>query len=225
MNAYLTLNILYSFPELWDPASSSSRPTDYRSTKLYQVMLRYCTWSGCSSEVAKYPHRAFFGIGDNQFHSWPCMDSAFELKYRPPGSSDDYRRFAKSQFPYGQAPFDEFLNAESNSTGYLPDGAAVAVVRDILYRKRLPLELVNDVMERADYTVKRRLVYPHDPFHAGNKEELQKHLKYCWRLIINCNMMADALGMKIGWEGLIYRILSWQISASGGRMIGRPDIT
>lgn len=152
------------------------------------------------------------------------MDPVFELKYRPPSSSDERRRFGENEFPYGQAPIQEFLNAEKHSTGYLPDGAAVAFAKNILYSNRLPTELVDDVMEQADYTVKRRLVYPDDPFHAGNKEELQKYLKYCWRLIINCNVMADALGVKIGWEGLIYRILSWQISALGGRRIGMPDI-
>lgn len=152
------------------------------------------------------------------------MDPIFDLKYIPRGSDDKSRRFGIVEFPYGQAPIEEFLNSEKHSTRYLPDVSAVAFVRNVLYSNGLPTELVDDVMERADYTVKRRLVHPDDPFHLRNMEELQKYLKYCWKLIVDCNMMADALGVKIEWEDLIYRTLSWQISSSGGRKIRRLDV-
>lgn len=224
LNAYISLNILYCFPALWDSASSSSnRPVDYRSTKLYQLMLRSCTWSDCTSEVANYPHRVFFGIGDHQFKSYARIEPEFALKYMPADTKVSMSDF-RIRFPYGQAPFQDFLNSERHDTGYLPDVSAVALVRHMLYSKGLPVELVDDVMEKADYTVKRRLVYPHDPFHPGNVNELQKYLKNCWRLLINCNMMADALGISIEWEGLIYRSLSGHISSLGGRKIGRPDV-
>ncbi|PCG93600.1 Hypothetical protein PENO1_040590 [Penicillium occitanis (nom. inval.)] len=226
LNTYLTLNILYSFPALWDPASSSTsrnRRTDYRSTKLYQMMLRTCTWSGGTSEISKYPHRAFFGIGDHQFRSWPCLDPVFSYRYNDSRSSDEIG-FGRVEFPYGVASIAELLNAEKHDTGYLPDVAAVAFVRNVLYSNRLPTELVDDVMDKADYTVKRSLVHPHDPFHGGNAEELRKYLTFCWRVMVDCNMMADALGVRIGWERLICRILQEQISSLGGRKIRVPDI-
>lgn len=106
----------------------------------------------------------------------------------------------------------------------MPDVAAVALVRGLLYANRLPTELVDDVMDKADYTVKRRLAYPHDPFHGGNAEELRKYLKFCWRVMVDCNMMADALGPRIEWEWSICRILEEQISSLGGRKIRIPDI-
>lgn len=147
------------------------------------------------------------------------MDANFSFKYIRP--SDASKRFSVD-FPYGLAPIEEFLNAEKHDTGYLPDVSAVAIVRNVLYSNGLPTELVDDVMDKADYTVKRRLVYPHDPFHRGNAEELRGYLKFCWKVMVNCNMMADALGMKIGWEKSIYIILGAQISSLGGRKIRRP---
>ncbi|KUL87933.1 hypothetical protein ZTR_03849 [Talaromyces verruculosus] len=226
LNTYLTLNILYCFPALWDSASSSkpsNRRTDYRSTKLYQIMLRTCTWSGGTSEISQYPHRAFFGIGDHQFRRWPCLDGVFSYRYNQSRSNDEIG-LGRVEFPYGVAPIAELLNAEKHETGYLPDVAAVAFVRNVLYSNRLPTELVDDVMDKADYTVKRRLVHPHDPFHGGNAEELRKYLKFCWRVMVDCNMMADALGVTIEWEGLICRILQKQISSLGGKKIRIPDI-
>ncbi|KAE8550498.1 hypothetical protein EYB25_006725 [Talaromyces marneffei] len=221
LSAYLSLNILYCFPSLWDPASSTSRPTDYRSTKLYQRMLRQCTWCCCTSEAAMYPHREFFGIGDEQFGFWPRIKPDFALKYM--AYVDKRTGYEDKHVPYGAAPIQDFLDSEKHDTGYLPDVSAVALVRILLYRKGLPVELVDDVMEKADYTPKRKLVYSDDPFHQGNLEELQKYLKYCWQLIINCNLMADALGVKIGWEDQIYRFFLWYISSSEGRKIKRPD--
>lgn len=163
-----------------------------------------------------YPHRAFFGIGDDQFRSWPRFDPVFDLKYGPRPDPKAFNR----EFPYGLAPIEEVLNAEEHDTGYLPDVTAVAFVRSMLYKNGLPVELIDDVLEEADYTVKRRLVYAHDPFHLANVGELQNYLKYCWRVMINCNMMADQLRVKIDWEGLIYRTLSSQLSSPGGRKLG-----
>ncbi|EED16257.1 hypothetical protein TSTA_013570 [Talaromyces stipitatus ATCC 10500] len=213
LNAYLCLNILYCFPALWDDASST-RPIDYRSTKVYQRTLRSCTWSDVTSEVPHYPHRAFFGIDDRQFREWPRMSPEFGTKYMPDIYTLSEWSFRDRVFPYGAAPIDDFLKSE-NEVGYLPDVASVALVRTILYSKGLPPELTADVMEKADYTVKRRLSHPHDPFHPGNLDELHKYLTYCWRLMVNCNMMADALGINIEWEVYIYRFLTYYISLPG----------
>jgi hypothetical protein len=133
---------------------------------------------------------------------------------------DKTRRDERRNFPYGRASFQDILNSERHDTGYLPDVSAVALVRDMLYDKGLPAELISDVMENADYTVKRRLVFANDPFYPGNINELQKYLKYCWQLLINCNMMADALGVKIDWEHLIYRFLAVHMSSLGEKKIG-----
>ncbi|KAH8696549.1 hypothetical protein BGW36DRAFT_321877 [Talaromyces proteolyticus] len=215
LNAYLCLNILYEFPALWDSTSSSSKLADYRSTKLYQRTLRTCTYSTCTSEIAKYPHRAFFGISDDQFKfGQNNMPDIYSIH-----SAGKYFEDEKN-FPYGLAPIEDFLSSKKHEVEYLPDIFAVAVVRDVLRLKSLPEELVYDVMERADYTVKRRLIYPDDPFHPGNRDELQRYLKYCWQLVVNCNMMAEELEVSIEWDDLIYKFLSTFLSSPGGRKIG-----
>lgn len=69
--------------------------------------------------------------------------------------------------------------------------------------KGLPIELALDVMELAGYEAKRRLNIPHDPLHPYNRKELAQYLKYCWQLLVRCDMMAKALDMKIPWKVLI----------------------
>lgn len=66
--------------------------------------------------------------------------------------------------------------------------------------KGLPVELAVRVMHFMNYKAKRRLTIPNDPFHPGNKEELVKYLKYCWKLLVCCEVMAKALGMHINWR-------------------------
>lgn len=185
-------------------------------------MLRYCTSSDSTSEVGKYPHIAFYGIGDDRFRSWPHFKPVLRLKYMPDIDKKDMVR--ERHIPYGAVPFEDSLNSKVHTTEHLPDVSAVALVGDMLHSKGLPVELVDDVMEKADYTAKRRLVYAHDPLHPGNLEELQQYLKYCWRLMVNCNLMADALGTGIEWESVIYRFLAGHISSLGEKRIARPDI-
>ncbi|KAB8078781.1 hypothetical protein BDV29DRAFT_152421 [Aspergillus leporis] len=65
--AYIWLQVVYCFPEMWDEASDKTDETDYRHAKFYQYMLRTCTASRRTSDVVTYPHRQFSGISDSQF--------------------------------------------------------------------------------------------------------------------------------------------------------------
>lgn len=174
-------------------------------------MVKTCTRSRCTSAVAVYPHKAFFGIVDKQFEYYALLRPEFGYKYlvETAGTYDPrrYTTTTEDKFPYGLAPFEEFLSAEVLITDYLPNADEVQLVKAMLHLKGLPEELVLDVMEHADYTVKRRLIQPHDPFHCDNREELHHYLKYCWRLLINCNMMAEALGSPIDWAALVEHFL------------------
>lgn len=58
-------------------------------------------------------------------------------------------------------------------------------------------------MELAGYEHFGRLNEPHDPLHPSNREELGRYFTYCWRVLVNCDMMAKALGMKLPWEELL----------------------
>ncbi|KAL4790344.1 hypothetical protein BDV19DRAFT_394115 [Aspergillus venezuelensis] len=55
LDAYIALNIIYSFPALWEPQSG-----------FYQRMLYLCNTSEYNP-TASYPHQQFFGIPEDHF--------------------------------------------------------------------------------------------------------------------------------------------------------------
>lgn len=84
---------------------------------------------------------------------------------------------------------------------YLPASDDVDEVRGMLGRKGLPAELALDVTELAGYEVPRRV--PHDPLHPLNRNDLARYLKYCWQILIRCDMLAKALDIKLHWKSLV----------------------
>lgn len=162
--------------------------------RIYQYMLKQCTMGGMTSEVATYPHRQFFGIQDGQFH----------VRGHPRDGKLRHTR----RFPYGLLSFENFLSSEKLVE---PKSARSAVrqVQETLYSKGLPMELVLEIMGWAGYTEdpNARLEVPHDPFHPENREELAKYLRYCWQLLVRCDMLAAALGKAIPWRYLISKAM------------------
>lgn len=157
--------------------------------------------------MSTYPHRQFFGIRDDQFRGEflvPTIRKSHWLRWvdpKPGNRAYDYRRRARH---YGKVPINEFLTLENATLeGHQPGISDVVLVRDYLYQMGLPAELVLHVMELAGYETLGRLSEPHDPFHPSNREELGRYLKYCWRLLVHCDMMAKALGMELPWEELL----------------------
>ncbi|GFF40610.1 hypothetical protein IFM46972_06266 [Aspergillus udagawae] len=208
LRAYICLNTIYCFPKIWDDASGRTAEMDYRNTKFYQYTLRTCTGTGQTSEVSTYPHRQFFGIGNNQFkgeYCYPKVRSTHWLRWADKKLQDNRWHYCRRADHYGKVPIDEFLTLENEMfVGHQPGLSDVALVRDYLFQKGLPAELVLNVMELAGYEpVGGRLNEPHDPFHPSNRKELALYLTYCWRLLVHCDVMAKALGMKLPWEELL----------------------
>lgn len=202
LRAYICLNVMYCFPELWDPASGKSKVKDYRRTRVYQDMLRNCTYSGITSDIVTYPHRDFFGIEKHQFEE--------HVRLRDRERWADFlekETHRDDEYPYGLVSIDEFLTIEK-LIGYQPHISEVEHVRWMLCRKGLPLELAMDIMDIAEYTPRRRLKVANDPLHPENRDELEKYLDYCWQLLIRCEMMAEAAGMEICWqEEAVWRMI------------------
>lgn len=197
MLPYMCLNVIYCFPETWDPASGRTDERDYRQMRMYQYMLKTCTMSGVTADVATHPHRQFFGIADYQFHR--------TLEF------------------CGKLSFKDFLNSD-NMTETKAVRSDIPRVQQILHSKGLPMELVLDIMEMAEYAPVGRLQVPHDPFHRDNRGELAKYLKYCWELLVRCDMMAGALGMEIPWKDLMIETMRGLFGCGPRRWIGRsPD--
>lgn len=196
----MCLNVLYCFPETWDLASGRTDETDYRGTRFYQYMLRTCTLSGKTSEVATHPHRQFFGIERGQFKHRRSLEHG-----------KHWALFSESQV-YGLMPIEEFLVCGQQEplleARYRPrEESEVTHVRSILCGLGLPVELVLDIMDMAGYEALWRLKVPDDPLHWGNKDQLVDYLKYCWILMIRSDIMAKALGMEIPWKEMVSNCL------------------
>lgn len=183
-------------------------------------MVRNVTQQCRTSEVATYPHRRFFGIEDDQFRGsdYFCIkDQGHWLRLGPHANKYGY---VHGKHVYGKVPFHDFLTLECPTT-HEPAVLDIDQVRSILCSKGLPIELAFDVMEFADYTPKWRLNVPHDPFHPSNREELDRYLKYCWQLVVRCDVVAKGLSMKIYWEDLVTDCISqlWEARESNHRKL------
>ncbi|KAK3898227.1 hypothetical protein C8A05DRAFT_19145 [Staphylotrichum tortipilum] len=204
---YIALNVISCFPETWDSASGKTNEKDYRRMRIYQYMLKHCTKSGMTTEVATHPHRQFFGIADGQF-------KRYGTEFRGPGLHIPY--------PYGLMPLEAFLNWDQVVESK-PAPADIPQVQWILHSKGLPMELVLEIMAFAGYAPRGRLQVPHDPFHPENREELAKYLRFCWEVLVRCDMMAVALGMAIPWRDLVSNTLVQLLSCVPRRWYTIPD--
>ncbi|PYH40117.1 uncharacterized protein BP01DRAFT_351979 [Aspergillus saccharolyticus JOP 1030-1] len=121
-------------------------------------------------------------------------------------STYPHRQFSESATTNFKAlTIDELLTLESVRLEgqHQPGQSDTLLVRNLLYRKGLPVELVLEVMEITGYGPLGRLSEPEDPIHPSNRDELARYLTYCWRLLVHCDMMAKALGMKLPWKELL----------------------
>ncbi len=198
---YLTLNLIHCFPELWDPASGRTDATDYRDMRIYQWMVRHCTRGRTTTEVARHPHRQFFGIADRQFGSYG------------------------SEYPYGLVTYDKFLASGDERAPPAASTDDVFAVRRLLHRGLgLPMELVLEIMALAEYEPRRRLRVAHDPFHRANRDELDKYISYCWKVLVRCEMMAAAVGLEIDWRHEVSKALVFLLGCGPRRWwrVGEP---
>ena len=233
--AYVTLNTLpHVVPQ--------SGGRDYRDTRAYQYMLKTCTTSSLVSRVATLPHREFFGIPDGQFdRNPPARDPARKggaanttpRKTSPTKSSfchevgdyvpvmwemDPRERWLamceRGPLPYGKLPFAEFLVSEGPAK-HLPTVLDVQEVSALLGALGMPMELTLLIMDFAGYSVQQKLRVAHDPLHKCNKALLEEYLDYCWKLLVRCDMLAEAAGTSIEWEPLVEYCMSCLFAEEG----------
>jgi hypothetical protein len=172
MEVYICLNVLYCFPETWDVAAGKTEENDYRNSKSYQKMLKRCIVAYSETYAVKDPHRLFFGL-------------------------DNHHLFRDRDL--GTQPICQFLDLKQSAIEN-PSVAEVFGVRTILIARGFPVEIAVKILQFVGYQAKRRIAIPNDPFHPSNKEELIKYLDYCWKLLICCEVMANALGKPIDWR-------------------------
>lgn len=218
LQVYICLNVAYCFPELWDPNSGRTTEKDYRSTVFYQKTLIQCANPRNFrdySNVSKYPHSRFFGLNacrddletnTGQGEHW-LLDEDCNRKQREKlthsgrdvYNNPQYFSYRGEEHPgfYGRVSIGEFLSLWlPNYPSHEPIYSETIRVRMMLCSKGLPMELALDIMKLADYNhFDRQLDPPHDPLHPSNREELGKHLKYCWQTMVRCYMITKELGL------------------------------
>lgn len=189
---FVCLNVLHAM-RMASGHDNELKDQDYRKTKAYQVMLLRCTGEkqfGCylresAFDPETFPHRHFFGV--------------YRGKYRnnqyPPGAIRD----TNMNTFYGKLPLHRLEKTHDASDRHMPTVSDVDEVILSLRKLGLPAELVKDIVERADYRWQRRSPYSDDPMHPDNRDELHKYLKFCWILLIRCDLLAKACGKRIGW--------------------------
>lgn len=201
--SYIGLNVIYSFPETWDLASGRDQTHDYRNSRVYQALLANILACYATS-VVKQPHSQIFGLepprGARLTEDWWRRFGSF---------TDDNGYLDEGRLGlYGRISYDEFLILERlnhQEPQYDPDTNDIVEVRSILRAQGLPTELVLDIMEIAEYSTKRGVKVPHDPFHPDNRDRLRKYINYCWQLLVRCEMLTKELKVVEGidWESLV----------------------
>ncbi|KAL5340828.1 hypothetical protein BJX70DRAFT_95625 [Aspergillus crustosus] len=218
-------------------------PLGYRCTLMHQQMLKMCT-EDRGNEVSCYPHRQFSGIPDKHFKSYttitgavpyPTILEAFHAATERRNMNVPSRALRRGpnsitlhndKFPYGKLPFKLFLNNCATETpetieptsSYLPEESDIWQVSNVLYNLGLPAEIILQVLDLADYDTPKKngRRVAHDPFHEKNQEQLGKYLTYCWKLLIRCNMFAQALGVEIDWKEEVQQTVEKLISRKNG---------
>ncbi|KAL8671382.1 MAG: hypothetical protein Q9168_004114 [Polycauliona sp. 1 TL-2023] len=190
---FLCLNVLYAAHMA---SGHDLQPTgqDYRRTKAYQLMLVRCTGTkefGCylrdsAFDPETFPHRQFFGVHRGQYRNDLYQRSATSLDTDP-------TRF------YGKEPISKPEHKQDSAHTYMPTVADVDKVYGVLRKSGLPPELVEDILDKADYQWTRRSPFSNDPMHLDNRDELLQYLKYCWILLVRCDLLAKACGKKFDW--------------------------
>ncbi|MCJ1327660.1 hypothetical protein MMC10_004332 [Thelotrema lepadinum] len=190
LSAYIGLNVLFLKPETWPSRSqvgtsphSHQNPRDYRLTAMYGRTVYHCTATRIF-DVQCRPHRLFFGVPQSflrQSESWR-----------------DKQRTTDTLL-LGRFPLSAQFEAEVKGN-HVPTEDDVYSVRDILWHVGMPKELVLDIMDFAEYEVQARLKVLDDPLHPDNSEELYNYLSYCWRMLVQCEVLADVCGKPISWE-------------------------
>jgi hypothetical protein len=202
---------------------------------MYQQTVKTWTHDESESEVARHPHRQFFGL-EGHFgyvlhvsRGWdrPVLaqlrekmaKSSWGLESTPEQISvlsvDD------ESFPYGKLSFEEFLacgkGRAAGSQHQSRSAVDAARVEAYLRAAGLPQEPVLQITACTEYDRSRLgLPVPHDPLHRRNRRQLRRHLDYCWRILVHCNMLAWEVGIKIDWEYRVVEALDRMVSSPVG---------
>jgi hypothetical protein len=148
------------------------------------------------STVDQYPHQEFFGAAEGTWKSPISIEEAL-----------------------GTVP----LQYHRKQNPYVPTRDDIQVVRAYLRLQNLPMELILQIMEMADYIPARRIPIPDDVFHLDNGEELRRYLNYCWQLLVRSDVLARACGHKIPWQMEVTYIVNELWGKNGEKLTTIPD--
>ncbi|TLS29325.1 hypothetical protein PpBr36_02154 [Pyricularia pennisetigena] len=206
LRAYIVLNLIQrGFPERCvrlsgekaksDEEERSDTSADYLRTRTYQSLVHDLTVSDTMTQIPLFQHMEFFGIRDDNFRTYPRKESQWKVQ-------DDHF------YPLGRVGYKEFIGLDFDTDPpYMPSAAEMETVRSVLSVKGLPTELVDMVLDLAEYDETRVLSIPHDPLHELNTDQLEEYLAWSWQTLLRFDMLARAEGDEMPWDMLIANCL------------------
>ncbi|KAI8279012.1 hypothetical protein K4K60_005863 [Colletotrichum sp. SAR11_57] len=144
------------------------------------------TWPHCDYRLTKMYQRMISQVTGGDAYS--------ELPYLP-----HLHFLGLPERPVGLAPYTRIPQRDVFNVEYVPHDSDILPVEEILRTKRLPTELVAEIMDLADYKPRRILKVAHDPFHRDNREELDKYLAECWAVMVRGDVFAKAFDCEMNW--------------------------
>jgi hypothetical protein len=207
LKSYLVLNLILLFPDTWTGAEGGK---SYLDTKVYQNMVRTVTKPRSDSDLPTFPHRQFYGIADDHFQeAWT---------YHPNGDPAKSKLMCSRFYPSGRISYHDMLGLGKPGPRMSTD-REIDDIHGILQQKGLPVELSDMILCMAgiDNVRLRRLPIEHDPLHPQNREELGKYLKFCWALLVRCEVVARVIGLNIDWEDMVTEALVQLFDCSSHR--------
>jgi hypothetical protein len=210
--SYIFFNVVYLHPETWEAESREKwieekkkfgmvveeKEVDYRKMVSWEKTLSRCTGKR-SFDMHTYPHRLFFGVSEHEYTG---------QRWNEPGCGRQFRMKPETEYEKG-------IRGK-----YLPHIEEVNIVLFYLHRKGLPTEIGFEILELANFKPERRLPVANDPFDPRNREELQKYLGWCWRVLIWCDLVMKESGARIRWVYEITDVILelWGSKGQGTRM-------
>lgn len=193
LQAYVVLNVLYTFSNNCDPAIEEKILLNYRSTGWYQKLLLSCLETERGMFVPSLPHRDFLGLG-------------LKTKKRSQEGGDEESKGILLSDPYlGKVTFEQFMS-ECDDIDAAHNIDCFGEVRVIMRARGLPSEITNMIIAFLCQTPWSTAGLD-DPLARKNRAALRQYLKYCWTIVVRCFTVSSILRKGIFAENELSRVL------------------
>ena len=215
--SYVFLNVVFLHPMTWEAQAREKwvaekgksrvvveeKEVDYRKMISWEKVVSRCTGRR-RYDVHTFPHRLFFGVSEHDYDG---------IRWNLPGCGRRLRKHLSLQ------------SEEERRAGerYFPVSEDVDIVLFYLRLKGFPNEIGLRILAYADFRPGRRLLIANDPLDPRNGEELRKYLRWCWKVLVCCDVLMTASGTRIRWVYEITDVIRelWGVAGQNTKIFRR----